>query len=176
MKEFLIFFIIMFVLIIINQIIDNLFSNMRKNNDNTQNGMNTNKSLYARKPLMTFNENAFYNKIKILETNYNLRIVPQINMASFVEKMTNRNYYTDLFRNIDFGIYTSDYSTLLVLIELNDNSHKMKKRRKRDLKVKSICDEIGVPLLTFYTTMPNEQNYVLNRILTTINSPTQENK
>jgi len=34
----------------------------------------------------------------------------------------------------------------------------------RDKKVKEICSNANIPLLTFYINMPNEPNYIVNRI------------
>ena len=69
-----------------------------------------------------------------------------------------------MFRNIDFGIFDKNTFDVLLLIELNDKTHKTASRRKRDLTVKSICDKANIKLITFYTTYPNEKSYVLNRI------------
>ena len=116
---------------------------------------------YVRKSIMTANEFAFFNKIKDLEGNY--IIIPQVNLASIIYKK-NAKYYTELFRNIDFGIFDKNYN-LLLLIELNDRTHEQLKRKDRDLKVRKILQECNIPLLTFYTYYPNEKNYVLNRIM-----------
>jgi len=58
------------------------------------------------------------------------------------------------------------------LIELNDKSHQNKQRIKRDKKVKNICNKAKIPLICFYTDYPNEDNYVINRILDNIKANT----
>ena len=118
--------------------------------------------IYNRKTFMTNYELDFYNKIKELEKDYS--IIPQINLATIVAK-NKKGYLTELFRNIDFAIFNKDFSHLLLLIELNDRSHTIKKRKNRDLKVKKICNDCNYRLITFYTAYPNEKNYVLNRII-----------
>ena len=90
--------------------------------------------------------------------------MPQLNLAAVVKKINNNRYYSELFRNIDFAIFTKDYQELLLLIELNDQTHNNYNRKDRDLKVKKICNDIGVKLMTFYTKYPNEKAYVINRI------------
>lgn len=122
--------------------------------------------IYQKKNIMTKTEYDFYLKLKPLESKY--QIVPQLNLASITTKLKNTNYYTDLFRNIDFAILSRDYSEVLLLIELNDKTHSMKKRQIRDLKVKKICKELDIPLITFYTRYSNHQDYVINRILKVI--------
>lgn len=96
---------------------------------------------------MTASEFAFFKKIQELEAKY--IIIPQVNLASIIEKRGGK-YHSELFRNIDFGIFDINYN-LLLLIELNDKSHTNIKRKDRDLKVKKILSDCQIPLLTFYT-------------------------
>ncbi|UKI26376.1 MAG: hypothetical protein L6V91_06120 [Bacilli bacterium] len=72
---------------------------------------------------------SFYNILKELEDNYT--IVPQLNLAAVVKKINNNRYYSELFRNIDFCyFFTKDYQELLLLIELNDQSHNNYNRKR----------------------------------------------
>ena len=130
------------------------------------------KTIYKKKNIMTDYEYKFYLILKELE-KYNYKVIPQVNLATIVEKVNNKKYYTELFRNIDFAIFTKDYKKLLLLIEINDETHNQRKRKDRDLKVKKICNDIGVSIMTFYTKYPNEKKYVLNRIEKELN---KENK
>ena len=127
---------------LIKRILDNISSRKTSNdhNDIKPNNITT----YSQRSLMTPNELSFYNK------------------------HSNDRYRTELFRNVDFGIFTKDYTKLLLLIELNDSSHKNISRRDRDLKVKKILNDAGIPLINFYSNYPNEKEYVINRILKTI--------
>ena len=52
-----------------------------------------------------------------------------------------------------------------MLIELNDKTHEDYKRRLRDQKVRDLCEECDIELMIFQTKYPNEQHYVINRIL-----------
>lgn len=118
---------------------------------------------YVPKSLMTNSEKKFYFKIKELESNY--KIIPQINLAAVIQKNDNSPFHNELFRNIDFAIFSNDYSKLLLLIELNDASHNKKQRIKRDKKVNTICYHAGIRLITFYTKYANTKEYVIKRIL-----------
>ena len=118
--------------------------------------------MYTKKKFMTNSELHFYNKIKDLEENYH--IIPQVNLAAIIKKEKYTNYYTDLFRNIDFGIFSKDYEDILVLIELNDYTHNQPKRYNRDLKVNNICIEANIPLITI-----NNVNIAKEDILKIIN-------
>ena len=60
---------------------------------------------YEKKPLMTIYERKMYNIIKKLENEYT--IIPQLNLAAIINKKNNNKYYSELFRNIDFAIFSN---------------------------------------------------------------------
>ena len=157
---------IQYIIIIIEFIIIIYSVNTLKRINVTNRSKNNNHNTYKIKPLMTNYEYNFYNIIKPLENNF--IIVPQLNLASVIKKTNNDKYYSELFRNIDFAIFTKDYQKLLLLIEINDISHNNPNRKERDLKVRNICQNANINLITFYTNKPNEPNYVINRILSEI--------
>ena len=132
------------------------------------------KTIYKKKNIMTDYEYKFYLILKELE-KYNYKVIPQVNLATIVEKVNNKKYYTELFRNIDFVIFNEDLTDVLLLIEVNDATHNTKKRKSRDIKVKSICNNAGLNLITFYTKYANEKSYVLNRVLTSITTKNNNN-
>ena len=123
---------------------------------------NVAKYHYDKKPFMSACEKKFYEMLKCFEKDY--IVVPQVNLGSVIDKKS-AIYRNELFRNIDFGIFSKDSDCrLLLLIELNDSSHYLRNRVKRDQRVKNICKSANIPLITFYTNMPNEPNYVIPRI------------
>ncbi len=132
------------------------------------------ETIYQKRNLMTNYEYKFYQNIKELEDEY--QIVPQLNLAAVTKKINNNRYYSELFRNIDFAIFSKDYQELLLLIEINDQTHNNYNRRDRDMKVKKICNDIGVKLITFYTKYPNEKTYVINRIKSELGTNKDINK
>ncbi len=123
------------------------------------------KNIYKKKNIMTDYEYKFYLILKELE-KYNYKVIPQVNLATIVEKVNNKKYYTELFRNIDFVIFNEDLTDVLLLIEVNDATHN---------KVKSICANAGLNLITFYTKYANEKSYVLNRVLASITTNNNNN-
>lgn len=129
---------------------------------------------YEKKPIMSDYEIMFYNRMKDLETEYN--IVPQLVLSSVVDKKSKQKYRSELYRIIDFAIFSKDYSKLLLLIELNDNTHNQRKIKDRDLKVKKICNSAKIKLITFYTKYPNEKDYIINRIKKEIETNESMNK
>ena len=129
---------------------------------------------YLSKPIMTNAEYRFYLKLKKLPAKYIIH--PQISLLSITKKTGIYKYASELNRIIDFAIFDQDYRKLLLLIELNDRSHQKIERKKRDLKVKKICNDIGVQLMTFYLEYPNEETYVINRILKVLKLPNEINE
>lgn len=118
---------------------------------------------YNKKSLLSDNERIFMEKMEPLG-EHGLIVLPQINLASIINKISDSHYRTELFRNIDFGIFDNNYNPLL-LIELNDTTHQQNYRKYRDYKVRDIAGKAGISFMTFYTDKPNEQSYVLNRIV-----------
>lgn len=117
--------------------------------------------IYKRKEFMTPSELIFYQTLKALEPEY--KVIPQVNLASIIKKV-NKGYINELFKNIDFAIFDNEFKKVLLLIELNDSTHNQINRKDRDLKVKKICNDANIKLITFYTKYPNEREYVINRI------------
>jgi hypothetical protein len=118
---------------------------------------------YVKKPFMTWNEKLFYNKLlKVFGDKYIIQ--PQINLASIMNKVGEFDHVTDLFRNIDFGIFSKDDYQLLLLIELNDATHLKLDRQIRDIKVDRICKKAGYNLIKFWTDQPNKLYYIDNII------------
>ena len=155
--------IFVFLMIVVFCAIISRFGNTSSNNieiDDTAFSVN-----YIPKKFLSNNEYNFLTKFIDLENELHIHIVPQVNLASVIEKVSTSRFNTELFRNIDFGIFNADYSKLLLLIELNDESHNKFHRKKRDIKVHDICNKAGIKLITFYTKYSNEKEYVKGRII-----------
>lgn len=90
------------------------------------------------------------------------RVLPQINLASVIDK-EGQGFRTELFRNVDFGIFDYNFRPIL-LIEINDNSHFKKDRQERDESVALITKKARIPLITFWTKDGIDKNYIYNTI------------
>jgi len=99
----------------------------------------------------------FYALKKIVGDKYIVH--PQVNLASIIEKTSDSKYRNELFRNIDFCIFDNNYKPL-VLIEINDASHMTADRKRRDQKVKDICAEAKLPLITLWTKYGVNEAYI----------------
>lgn len=111
--------------------------------------------------LLTASEMQYY---KILDAYFgkDYRVLPQINLASVIEK-EGQGFRTELFRNVDFGIFDFNFRPIL-LIEINDNSHFRKDRMERDESVQSITKKARIPLITFWTKDGIDEKNIYNTI------------
>ena len=117
------------------------------------------KSKYQAKQLLNKSEREFYKKLHELYSE-DFYIGCQINLASVLNKKTNSLYISELFRNIDFGLFTKETFRPVVLIELNGTSHINVKSVERDEKVKQILKNSDIPLITFYRDKNNTIQYI----------------
>lgn len=103
---------------------------------------------FVKDRLLTDTELAYYNVIREL-IDSRFIILPQINLASVLDKKGGGNFRTELFRNIDFGVFDGELHPIF-LIEINDNTHLRRDRKERDKRVNKICKKAGIPLVTFW--------------------------
>lgn len=99
--------------------------------------------------IISQSEHEFYQKLVRAVPNYT--VLQQVPLSNIVDKVSNNAFRNELFRVIDYCIVERNTSRPLLLIELNDASHKKEDRRTRDQKVKAICDAAKIKLIFFYT-------------------------
>ena len=111
--------------------------------------LSQNRIRYSKKDcLLTELEKRYYQEFtEILGSRY--IVLPQINLATVINKES-AGFRTELFRNIDFGVFDKNLTPLL-LIEINDPSHNREDRIERDESVRKICKKARLPLVTFWT-------------------------
>ena len=125
------------------------------------------KYLYdVRKTLISKSEQGFYNAIKA-SVPEEYCVFPQINLASFIDRTDNVRFHNELFRNVDFLITDAEYTPKFI-IEINDQTHLNNDRKERDEKVKKICEEAGIPILTLWTSYGVNPEYIKGRINETL--------
>lgn len=118
------------------------------------------KKKYQKKKIMTDCELSYYKAIReILPDGYILR--PQVSLASIIE--IKKGNIKDLLKFIDFGVF-DQHGNIKVLIEINDITHNLPHRQRRDAQVKEICKEANIPLVTFWTKFRKSKSYIASRI------------
>ena len=165
-------FLLILIVIVISYIVQTI--NNKLNNSKKFKISDKSNNIYSIKSLMTKYEKYFYDIFIELEDELNIEIMPQVNLASIIDKTSNYKYRNELFRNIDFGIFTKNYDKLLLLIEINDNTHNAKKRKVIDKKVDSMINKTGIKLIKFYSNYPNKKDYVKQRIKEELNKIIRE--
>lgn len=117
--------------------------------------------------LMTETEKHYAKAIKsILPESYFLQ--PQVNLASIIDRTDVHRWQNELDRIVDFGVFDENYKPI-TLVEINDAGHKTRnKTKERDEKVKAICEEVGIPLITFWTSEGINVDRINERIATGI--------
>ena len=117
---------------------------------------------------MTKSEQSYYNAIlSVLPEN--LKLFPQANLSTVINKTDNSPFHNELYRNVDFLITDNEFKPL-IFIEINDQSHTEKARKERDQKVKFICEEAGIPIITLWTNYGINAEYIKKRIDETLAS------
>lgn len=154
------------ILLIVYFIVQFILSKTTKKNgtfaENNTITEQTQSGYFLKKSLITDKERPYFNAIKkIVEPSHIVQ--PQINLASIIDKKSTEKFRNELFRNIDFGIFDQNYKPL-VLIEINDQTHTTPRRKERDKKVKDICAEAKIPLITLWTNYGVNEDYIKKRI------------
>lgn len=133
---------------------------------NNNENYNNQKTKYKLKTqTITNNEMYFLNIInKHFSDKYLIK--DQVPLSSIIEKEKSfkNEYQNELNRIIDIGIFNKQTTAPLLLIEINDSTHEQYERKQRDIKVKNICEQAGIKLITFWTNKENKEDYVVNRI------------
>lgn len=124
--------------------------------DTNQNQLKINfeKIPYKRKNLMTKNEWSFYKQLKIIADEINLTILCKTRIADLVEVENglNKSEWQIAFnkinkKHIDFILCKPENLYPLLLIELDDNSHKTNERKERDIFIEKILEKCGYKIL-----------------------------
>ena len=116
----------------------------------------------AKKTLLSQSEQGFFKAI-ISAVPEGYCVFPQINLASFIERMDDARFRNELFRNVDFLVTDASYHPCFI-VEINDQTHLTAERRERDQKVQKICEEAGVPILKLWTSYGVNLEYIKGKI------------
>lgn len=122
---------------------------------------------YKRKNLLTENEKRFYKKLKPITDKYNLELLTKIRMADIIEvsETVNKTEWSKYFskiksKHIDFAITDKDNLNILLLIELDDSSHKEKSRIERDNFINQAYISAGIPIARLYYNTSNLEEII----------------
>lgn len=137
---------------------------------NSKKIFNKQSKYHLKTKTITDNEQYFLEIVKKhFSKQYEIR--PQVPLSSIIEKNKNfsREYQNELNRIIDIGIFHKETTAPLLLIEINDSTHEQKHRKARDYKVKQICTDAQISLITFWLKYSNTEQYIVERISNELN-------
>ena len=128
-----------------------------------------NSYLYdAKRSLISKSEQSFYSAI-VSSVPDGYCVFPQINLASFISRTDGARFHNELFRNVDFLITDAEFRPKFI-IEINDQTHMTSERKERDEKVRSICEEAGIPIVSLWTSYGVNAEYIKKRIDETLSA------
>ena len=112
---------------------------------------------YQRKPsFMSGNEKKLYSILSSIQGLQNYYIYPQLHLSTILEVKEDARdmqgkfeWLNKLF--VDFVICDRENIEPVLVIELNDSTHKWGSRKARDQFIKNALSENGIQLLTFST-------------------------
>ena len=109
---------------------------------------------YRRRYLLTKHELEFYKELKKAADKLNLSILTKIRMADLVEAINNdyRGFAKIKAKHVDFALCNPENMYVLLLIELDDNSHQRQDRIERDMFIEQVYTETGYKLLRVKST------------------------
>ena len=85
-------------------------------------------------------------------------VFPQVVLVSLIDKVNFGSYRNELFRIVDFALCDRFNLKPVLIIELNDASHKREERARRDEKVRCIAARAGLNVLTLeLDAMPDDR-------------------
>ncbi|MCD7732798.1 MAG: DUF2726 domain-containing protein [Oscillospiraceae bacterium] len=122
------------------------------------------KYLYeVKKSLITSTERSYLRAIKkSLPEGY--IVLPQVSLRSVLIRTDNAKFQNELFRIADGLICRIEDYHPVAVVEINDASHLQSDRKNRDTKVKNICEEAGLPIITLWTSYGINEEYIKKRV------------
>ena len=111
---------------------------------------------FERKYLLTKNEYYFYKELKRVADKYNLVVLSKIRFADIVQVKNSEiesksEWYSNFgkikSRHIDFALANPDNLYVMLVVELDDNSHYSEASKKRDEFINSVLDKCGYKII-----------------------------
>lgn len=119
---------------------------------------------YSVKPYMNTSELQIYAKLKNIVRGTTYIVYPQVPLASVLEKdAAGWVYRNELYRNIDFGIFDENYNCV-ILIEFFGPYHEQWKVKKKDAKVRALCNKAGLDVIQCWYTKDNDEWWLKQQI------------
>ncbi len=127
-------------------------------------------SAYKKANFLTYNEQNYYEIIRLIAEKHNYNVLSKVRFADIVNVDDNVkkdsvswwNKFNKISqKHIDFALADKSNLEIKLLIEVDDLSHQRMDRIERDEFVDSVCNEVGIPILHI-TDMIGLEEKILN--------------
>lgn len=111
-----------------------------------------NYTLYYKKDyIMTQYELKFYRELKKITDKLELTIFPQVDLERIINVKNNDNSHRNRIksRSIDYTIVTNKNCKIVCCIELDDYTHNYTNRKKRDLFINELFNNVNLKLYRY---------------------------
>jgi len=127
-----------------------IFYKKRSKEDDHISDQDIDSPKYAKKSyILSVPERNLYSLLKSILPPNRYEVFCQSALVSVIDKVTHTSYRNELFRVIDYCIVDKQTNEPLLLIELNDASHRRSEVVERDRKVAAICHNAGIAVISF---------------------------
>ena len=125
---------------------------------------------YTKINILTEREKIFYNELIKVANNFNLHILSKIRLADIIkindeltETEKEKYLYKILYKHIDFALCEKENLEPIILIELQDNTHKLEERILSDRFKKTVLEKCGYKILFTYdaNNLENKINVII---------------
>lgn len=110
---------------------------------------------YVKKYLLTKNEYYFYGKLKSVAEKYDLQILTKVRLADLIETEKGLSYkekgkYFNRIKAKHIDFILVDNMKVVLLIELDDSSHRQPERIERDYFLNAVMQKVGYNFIRTY--------------------------
>lgn len=122
------------------------------------------EQVYFPREILTKAEFAFFATLQNICRNY-FYIIPKMGLWALVDSRDNMTAWNKISRkHLDFTLCHPETMKPLLVIELDDSSHRNPKQRLRDLEKDAILKEVGVPVLRIPVARKYDEGAIRNLI------------
>lgn len=144
----------------------NVNSYVHENNfkDNNELNYNNKETSYLKQNILTDHELDFYRVLQPVAENYRLNVLSKVRVADLIRvdsNLPNSEWWSNFgkikSKHIDFALARKSDLSVILVIELDDNSHSRYDRIKRDEFIDLIFKDVGIPLIHVYNAFGIEE-------------------
>lgn len=125
---------------------------------------------YKKRNLLTTNATYFYRELKKIADKYNFEVLAKVRVADIIEVDNNKTkeymkyFFKIQSKHVDFVLADINNLNVILVIELDDNTHNNNQAVQKDMFKNNIFYQSGIRILRAYNTFELEKTYVIHLI------------